>query len=783
MKSTAAQYDSLSVDTIANALSYVSADCDRETWWKMAAAIKSELGQDGFSIWDDWSKTGASYNARDAKDTWKSSHGTGGVGIGSLIYEAQRNGFKFDSKPKEITAEEREARKAKRAADAAKELADMQRKQKLAAQIAKQIWDKAEPVTYNFHPYHNRKGIMFGGDVRIGEYPRWTPDGIITIQNALLIPIRNKLGELTSLQAIFPDAVPELGRDRDYLPNGVKQGSFFTLGEPSDVLYICEGYATGCTIHEAMDAMTVVAFDRSNLIEVGKIMRDLYPDAKIVIAADNDQFNKRGNDGLTSAQKAGAACGAVLRVPQFKDLSEKPTDFNDLERLEGMQAVISQLNAADPVPANDNDPAAAPELMPELKPPAQNGYIDFHSPLPMTNSKGKPISTIENMEEILDRLSLVVRYNVIKKEIETLIPSEQFSVDNRAEASLARIISRCNEFNFPVGQVSDFLTYIADQNIYNPVATWIGSKPWDGVPRLTEFANTITPADEKKLPDGTPFHHALIRRWLISAVAAAFEGEGVSAHGVLVLQGDQNMGKTKWFKSLAPAELDVLQDGLMLRTDDRDSVKQVVSFWLVELGELDATFKRSDIAALKAFLTRKNDVLRRPYARAESNYARRTVFFGSVNPRQFLHDPTGNRRYWTIPCAAINHTHGMDMQQVWAEVLELYRNGETWYLTDDEMKTLNDSNEDFEAIDTIQEQLSAHLNWSEVPQHWKWRTATEVLQSIGIQKPQNHEAKTASEYLKKRGCQTKRSANGRLLNVPPAKKLDPVDPISNGLGW
>ena len=58
---------------------------------------------------------------------------------------------------------------------------------------------------------------------------------------------------------------------------------------------------------------------------------------------------------------------------------------------------------------------------------------------------------------------------------------------------------------------------------------------------------------------------------------------------------------------------------MILRVDDKDSVKQAVSFWITELGELDDTFKKSGASALKAFLTQDNDVLRRAYARKESS--------------------------------------------------------------------------------------------------------------------------------------------------------------------
>jgi putative DNA primase/helicase len=72
-------------------------------------------------------------------------------------------------------------------------------------------------------------------------------------------------------------------------------------------------------------------------------------------------------------------------------------------------------------------------------------------------------------------------------------------------------------------------------------------------------------------------------------------------------------------------------------------VMSAVSHWVVELGELDSTFKKSDVSVLKAFITRRQDKLRRPYARRDSVFPRRTVFAGTVNDYQFLHDNTGNR--------------------------------------------------------------------------------------------------------------------------------------------
>lgn len=404
-------------------------------------------------------------------------------------------------------------------------------------------------------------------------------------------------------------------------------------------------------------------------------------------------------------------------------------------------------------PANDNLPVVAAPLDPSC--------VDWFSPFPDVNGKGKPLATIENVADACRRLGVTVRYNVIKKDLEIMIPGAEFTVDNRANASLAWLASACTRFGIPTGPLGDYVGYLADMNLFNPVAQWITSRPWDGQSRLQDLYDTIQAEDEE-------LKCVLLRRWLLSAVAAVFQPQGVSAHGVLVLQGDQYLGKTKWFKTLVPADLGVIQDGLMLRPDDRDSVKQVVSYWLVELGELDATFRKSDIAQLKSFLTRDRDVMRRAYAKMESEYARRTVFFASVNPREFLHDTTGNRRFWTIEAKYIDHSHGVNMQQLWAEVYELFKAKETYYLQPEEMARLNASNEEFAVVDPVQDRLSTKLDWAASMERWGWRSATDILVDVGIERPTQSDATRAAAFIRtKNGNQGKRTMHGRVLLVPP----------------
>lgn len=421
------------------------------------------------------------------------------------------------------------------------------------------------------------------------------------------------------------------------------------------------------------------------------------------------------------------------------------------------------------LPAPASTPAATPPAAPtEIIDPDTGEIANIFDPLPDTTGKAKkPLATIENLIEICRRLGVTVRYNVISKEEEMLIPGQSFSMDNRANASLAWLTSWCKRIEFPTQQVGDYLTFLADQNLYNPVANWIESKPWDGQSRLQDLFDTVTAVGESNDGSIRRLKETFLRRWLISAAAAAFEPNGVSAHGVLVFQGAQYMGKTAWFKRLVPKHLGVVQDGMMLRADDRDSVKQIVSHWLVELGELDATFRKSDIAQLKAFLTRDKDILRRAYARKESEFARRTVFFASVNPREFLHDQTGNRRFWTIECAGIDYDHGVDMQQLWAEVLTLYRAGEPWVLQGDEHEALEDHNKFFEVVDPIEELIGSGLRWNEPPGTWRWRSATEILVELGRDTCSQGEATRAAHIIRSRNGNLSRKSNGgRQLLAP-----------------
>lgn len=703
--------------------------------------------------------------------------------------------WKHDAPKRDYTPEERAAWKQR------KQDIERQREQERAeataqaAAIAADLWARAEPAP---HDYLARKQIdCIGARVLDGE---------------LLVPMKHSARELVGMQRILRDG------GKFFVKGSPLSGAYCTLGTPTrtGTIVIVEGYATGVTVHMATGWCVVVAFNAGNLAAVAAKITKALPTANIVIGADDDAFTVRPENHPQAGQpwnpgaEAAHAIGLPVYRPVWSGERGRGTDFNDLQVAEGLEAVqacfrrpasLEIESGAAPVkqpiqPASDGDdqpsdnpgssgpsflsfpgadaavhdavhpvmlPGGGSDVVVATAPP----LVDYQSWLPDVTDKGKPLSTIENVAQVCRRLGVVVRYNVISKEEEILVPDARFSLDNKQNASLAWLISECAKFRMPVDRVPDFITYLGDQNLYNPVAQWVLSTPWDGRDRLTELINTVHAKDEAIDERVGSMKRSFITRWMISAIAGAFRPTGVSAHGVLVFQGAQYVGKTKWFKQLVPQHLDLLKDGMLLRPDDRDSVMKCVSNWLVELGEIDATFRKSDVAALKSFLTSDRDVLRRAYARKESTFARRTVFFASVNPKNYLHDETGNRRYWTIECEHLDHSHGIDMQQCWAQVHSLWAAGETWFLQPDEMALLNEHNKDFEVIDPIEDLVTNGLRWKDEPFEWQWRTATDVLMSLGRQNSSKADVTKAGTIMRSmNGGKAKRTGQQRLLLVP-----------------
>lgn len=352
-------------------------------------------------------------------------------------------------------------------------------------------------------------------------------------------------------------------------------------------------------------------------------------------------------------------------------------------------------------------------------------------------------TTIPNAAHMLVHEAIAVRYNTVKKDLEITIPGVVGTPDNAANVRMSRIFSLATKHGLSTRHLAEYVQAIGDDHAYNPVADWIESVPWDGRDRLPAILATITTVD-----DYPPALKAtLVTKWLLSAAAAAVAEDGFKARGVLVLQGKQGIGKTSWIKRLVSDERlrnEVVRLDHHMNWADKDSLLGAVNNWIVELGELEGTLRR-ELPPLKSFVTADVDKVRRPYERRESVYPRRTVFAATVNDASFLIDATGNSRWWTVAVEALDYTHDIDGQQLFAQLAGQVLAGDTWWLTKDEEAASEAWNARHRAASAIGEQVVEAIDPAEPVTHM---TASEVLRCIGYKQPTNAQAKECGAALR-----------------------------------
>lgn len=280
--------------------------------------------------------------------------------------------FQWQSSQKTVplTLEEKKAYAERVASERAEKLAAEKARHEKAAKIANAVWDNATDATDD-HPYLLSKRVKVHG-LRQGKWYKVNPEtgeSRLISDNALLVPITDRKRKIHSLQAIFPAKLQSMGnRNKDYLVDGAKRGLFHTIGNPlmhegKPVFVLCEGYATGASIHECTGHLVLVCFDSSNLVAVAQSLRsglvEVGKDATIILAGDNDRWNEK-NAGVHFAEKAAKAANGIVVVPDFQTLDGEPTDFNDLHQREGADAVRQVFGDA------LNPPVVEPEPVQEL---------------------------------------------------------------------------------------------------------------------------------------------------------------------------------------------------------------------------------------------------------------------------------------------------------------------------------------------------------------------------------------------------------------------------------
>lgn len=308
-----------------------------------------------------------------------------------------------------------------------------------------------------------------------------------------------------------------------------------------------------------------------------------------------------------------------------------------------------------------------------------------------------------NLIYIFKYLGISVRYNLITHKLEVsgdII--ENYGRDNANFSLVTFLDNTLNLKRCTCARIERLMQNIGFDNRYNPVLDLIRSKKWDNKDRLHVLFD-----DLMQIPKEDEFSRTLVKKWLMQAYCGLFNNsqEPFSLDNVLVLAGDQGLGKTRLFEKLAMNRL-YFGEGAKFDSKDKDTLIQSTSKWITELGEIGRTIKAKEMNSLKAFISSSIDEYRQPYGATSVSYPRMTSLCGTSNDIDYLVDETGNRRFWTVTLSkridiSSETFRSFDSQQLWAQIAVIVEEererlkcgyDRVFRLTQDEYQKLNEKN-------------------------------------------------------------------------------------------
>lgn len=384
----------------------------------------------------------------------------------------------------------------------------------------------------------------------------------------------------------------------------------------------------------------------------------------------------------------------------------------------------------------------------------------------------KPRLKHESFHNWLVENKVSIAYNDITHaiRIKGITDYEQQTVDDNLETIL---YDRLCE-NFAIGRLEILYGYIkleASANRYNPLNELLLSLPdWDGDDYIGKLFGLMRIKDDE-------LSCVLVRKWLYQALSLALYNsydEPFGADGVLVLQGEQGIGKTSLVAGLGMRP-ELYKLGVRVDPDNKDTLIAATGAWICEMGEMETTL-RSDLEALKNFITAPFDEIRLPYGRKSEKNPRRTSFVGTCNNERFLRDMTGSRRFWTVklPCRIpYDEISRFPFGMLWKQVLCEVKGQDTrqnFRLTSEEQERLAERNRGFDvplcAEDEVRD-ICAHAAAEPDKYVLELMTVTRFKEWHGSLS--HYSVEKIGRALKKLGAEEVRKGKERLRLLPRLK--------------
>jgi predicted P-loop ATPase len=231
------------------------------------------------------------------------------------------------------------------------------------------------------------------------------------------------------------------------------------------------------------------------------------------------------------------------------------------------------------------------------------------------------------------------------------------------------------------GVIDDALMNVGNSHQIHPIRQYLSSLVWDGKHRIDEALHYYLGAD------ATDYTRAVTRKTFVAACKRVFE-PACKFDYILVLVGTNGKGKSKFWATLGGAWYSA--SAIEFR-NPKAAMEQLRAVWIYEIGDL-AGLSGTDAEAVKSFIDNPSDDYRGAYAHRKTKNPRQLIFVASTNKDAFLMSQFGNRRWWPVDIDACQRifkdTPEMlrqleeDKDQIWAEAMHYYKEGEKLYLDD-----------------------------------------------------------------------------------------------------
>lgn len=489
-------------------------------------------------------------------------------------------------------------------------------------------------------------------------------------------------------------------------------------GDPTEKQGIVGAFCKTYDIYQAMDTFIPDAYEPSDVPDRYTFTGGSTVGGAIIYDHGVFIYSHHATDPA-----GGKLCNSfdLIRLHKYADLDDEAKPDTPINKLPSYQAMC-QLAVADSkvsVLLNQERYEKAVEVFGD----APNENANWISRLAVSPTSGTPLKTIANVKVMLES-DPQLKDHIVKDRFANRIMGVAplpwgarekekgvFQWSDEDDNGLRTYIERTLGFHSREIIDTALIDHAAAHG-YDPIVTLLNSLGWDEKPRLDFLYVDYFGAED------CPYTRAVTRKAFVAAVARAMT-PGCKFDTMTVVNGRQGIGKSTFFAKIG---LNWFSNSV-ITFEGKEAAELLQGVWIVEVGELEA-YSKSDIKAVRQFLSKCDDQYRAAYARKTEKHLRRCVFFGTTNDHDYLKDTKGNRRFWPVDAEHQNPKKSVfddltdyEVNQIWAEAFIRWQLGETLILP----KELEEEAEKRRSLhmdrDPLQGQIEEFLDRS-VPEDW-----------------------------------------------------------------